>query len=95
MDDDIDPSDPQQVLWSLATRCNPDEQIDIIHGTRGSVIDPALHPEKKKKGEVALSTAIVLACKPYPWIKDFPRTIMSTPEQLAATREKWGGFFER
>lgn len=95
VDDDIDPSDPQQVLWSLATRCNPDEQIDIIHGTRGSVIDPALHPEKKKKGEVALSTAIVLACKPYPWIKDFPRTIMSTPEQLAATREKWGGFFER
>jgi len=93
VDDDIDPSDPQQVLWSLATRCDPERDIDIIKGTRGSVIDVVLHPEKKKRGEVGLSTAIVLACKPYSWIDQFPPTIMSDPADLERVKEKWGKVF--
>ena len=95
VDDDIDPSDPQQVLWALATRCDPETQIDIIRGTRGSVIDPVLHPDKKKRGELGLSTAMILACKPYSWIKDFPPTVMSSPEELKSVQEKWGKFFEQ
>ncbi|MFC1870134.1 UbiD family decarboxylase [Chloroflexota bacterium] len=94
VDDDIDPSDPQQVLWALASRCDPENQIDIVRGTRGSTIDPVLHPEKKKRGEVALSTAIVLACKPYSWMNEFPPTFASSPEELRVVQEKWGKFFE-
>lgn len=93
VDEDIDPSDPQQVLWALATRCDPENQIDIIKGTRGSVIDPVLHPDKKKRGELGLSTAIIVACRPFPWIKEFPPTIASTPEDLKGVQEKWGKFF--
>ena len=27
VDDDVDPHDPQQVFWSLSTRCNPHDDV--------------------------------------------------------------------
>ncbi|MFC1905688.1 UbiD family decarboxylase, partial [Chloroflexota bacterium] len=30
VDDDIDPSDPGQVFWAMATRCDPETQVDIL-----------------------------------------------------------------
>lgn len=40
VDDDVDPHDPQQVLWSLSTRCNPAEDVFIVNKTKGLILDP-------------------------------------------------------
>lgn len=40
VDDDVDPHDPQQVFWSLSTRCNPHDDVFIINRTKGLILDP-------------------------------------------------------
>lgn len=89
VDDDIDPSSMSDVLWALGTRCDPESSIDIIGGFRGQRSDPILSPEKKNRGELFYSRAIIYACKPYHWIKEFPPSIKSSAEALAKTKEKW------
>ncbi len=40
LDDDVDPHDPQQVFWSLSTRCNPVDDVFIVKNTKGLLLDP-------------------------------------------------------
>src|ERR1044071_1553366 len=44
VDDDIDPSDSQAVLWAMGTRMNPIEDIEIIRRSWSSSIDPMIPP---------------------------------------------------
>ncbi|MFC1872894.1 UbiD family decarboxylase [Chloroflexota bacterium] len=92
VDEDIDPSSISDVLWALGTRCDPETSIDILRGCRGTPLDPMLTPEMRHNRNYVHSRGLINACKPYQWIKDFPRTIKSSPEELAKTREKWGKF---
>ncbi|MFC1869720.1 UbiD family decarboxylase [Chloroflexota bacterium] len=90
VDDDIDPTNISEVLWALATRTDPETSIDIVRGFRSAMTDPMLSPEKRKRGELSHTKAIINACKPYCWIKDFPHSVKSSPELLRKTKEKWG-----
>jgi UbiD family decarboxylase len=94
VDDDIDPSNMKDVLWAMATRCEPETDIDIIRRMRGTPLDPALPPEKRNIGDYTHSTAIIDACRPYARKDEFPPTIMSTPEELEGIKKKWGKLFE-
>jgi len=89
VDDDIDPSNMQDVLWAVATRCEPATDIDIVRNMRGTPLDPSLPPDKRKMGDYTHSTAIINACRPYAWRDEFPPTIMST-----GIKKKWGKLFE-
>lgn len=43
------------------------------------------------KGQKGLSSrAIIDACRPYEWIKDFPPVAESSPAVKKAALEKWG-----
>lgn len=90
VDDDIDPSNMSEVLWALATRCDPETSIDIIGGRLGMASDSRLEPEKRRSGDLTCSLAIIYACKPYSWIDQFPKAIKSSPEVLKEVKEKWG-----
>ena len=94
VDDDIDPSNMQDVLWAVATRCEPATDIDILRQMRGTPLDPSLPPEKRRVGDFTHSTAIINACRPYAWKDEFPPTIMSTPEELESIKNKWGKLFQ-
>lgn len=93
VDEDIDPSNMQDVLWAVATRCEPETDINILRGMRGTPLDPRLTPEKRELGDYTHSTAILNACRPYVWKNEFPKTIMSTPEELEDVKKKWGHLF--
>ncbi len=41
VDEDIDVDDPYQVEWALVTRMQPDEDVVIVRGVRGSSLDPS------------------------------------------------------
>ncbi len=41
VDDDVDPTDPIDVEWAIATRCQPDKDIILIPGAKGSSLDPS------------------------------------------------------
>jgi UbiD family decarboxylase len=92
VDDDINPSNIGEVLWALTTRCDPQASIDILRGCWGARSDPLLSPEKRRLDQIDLSKAILYACKPYHWIKNFPPAVKSSPELLAKVKQK---FFEK
>jgi UbiD family decarboxylase len=86
VDDDIDPSNTDDMLWAMASRCDPAEDIDILRRCWSGPLDPIIHPTKKGFN----SRAIIDATRPYEWMKDFPPVAESSKEVLDATAKKWG-----
>ncbi|HHL1992071.1 TPA: UbiD family decarboxylase [Acinetobacter baumannii] len=86
VDDDVDPTDINQVLWAMATRSNPVDDIDILRNTRGSPLDPAQNPvEKRFFG----SKALINACKDYRCIKTFPQRTLLRKSIYKRVSERW------
>ena len=50
VDDDIDPSNLQQVMWAVATRVQAGENVVILKGLQGHVLDPSLPYEIQSDG---------------------------------------------
>lgn len=86
VDDDIDVTNTNDVLWALTTRSNPEADIEIIRRSWSGPLDPII-----PRGQKGHSTrAIIDACRPYEWLKDFPPVAESSPEVRRAAQEKWG-----
>ena len=90
VDEDIDPSNVREVLWALALRGNP-EEFDTVRGTWCCALNPLLSPQKREVGDITSSAAIITACRPYHWIKDFPPLVLIPPEVRENVEAKWGG----
>jgi UbiD family decarboxylase len=90
VEEDVDPSNLNDVMWAVATRCEPSEQVDIIRNAWSSALDPRIHPDAKLAGASAHSKLIVEACRPFSWRDRFPPTSALSQEELRATEEKWG-----
>jgi UbiD family decarboxylase len=93
VDEDINPRDPEDVLWAIGTRCDPETTLTVLKGCTSSALDPRLAPDRKAHGDFASSRAIIIACKPYHWIKDFPKTNIASPELREKVLEKWSDLF--
>lgn len=89
VDDDIDPSNMADVFWAMATRCDPETSIDIVRGCWSSPLDPRILPERRSQGDFTNSRAIIDACRPFSWMKDYPKVHALDPEELARTAKKW------
>jgi 4-hydroxy-3-polyprenylbenzoate decarboxylase len=90
VDEDIDPCDMKDVIWAMTTRCDPVEDIEILRRCWSSPLDPILPKSKKNKNASFNSRAIIDACRPYDWIKDFPQSVKVPDELAKQVREKWG-----
>ncbi|MFQ5849109.1 MAG: UbiD family decarboxylase [Candidatus Binatia bacterium] len=86
VDDDIDPSNTDEVIWAVATRSDPDTDIDILRRCWSGPLDPIIYSSRRGFN----SRAIIDACRPFEWIEDFPRVAESSKEILEATAKKWG-----
>ena len=87
VDEDIDPSNLQEVMWAVATRTDPAIDIDIIQRGMGSKNDPMFvaYPYDAPFS----SKAIVDACRPWDHIDEFPPVAEISRELEAKLREKW------
>ncbi len=85
VDDDIDVSDLDEVIWAICTRSDPERSFDIIKRAWSGPLDPAIEPGKKGFN----SRVIIDATKPYEWMDKFPEAIGPTPEEKQITRERW------
>ncbi len=90
VDEDIDPTDMDQVIWAMASRCNPIEDIDILRNTWSTWLDPTQNPpEKRPYG----SKALINACKEHRHLPVFSkRTVLRKEiyDDLAARWEDLG-----
>ena len=87
VDDDIDPASLQEVMWAVATRTDPAEDIDIIRRGMGSKNDPMFVAYQY---DAPLSSkAVIDACRPWDHLDEFPAVAEASKELQEKTRAKW------
>ncbi len=90
VDEDIDPTDMDQVIWAMASRCHPIDDIDILRNTWSTWLDPTQNPpERRPYG----SKALINACKDHRYLPVFSkRTALrkSIYDQVARRWSKLG-----
>jgi 4-hydroxy-3-polyprenylbenzoate decarboxylase len=91
VDDDIDPTNMDEVLWAMQTRVDPASDIEILDGWWGTPLDPRMPPEKRDGGDYTNSRAIFYAVRPYTWRNRFPRVNRAEPDYLKDIIEKYRG----
>jgi UbiD family decarboxylase len=89
VDEDVDPSNLADVMWAIATRCEPSEQVDIVRNAWSSALDPRINPESRQRGDTSHSKMIIDACKPFAWRDEFPRASAVSQDDARAIAEKW------
>jgi len=86
VDDDVDPTNLNQVLWALSTRCNPADDIDITRRTWSTGLDPSkVVVEERPYG----SKALIDACKPHRHLKDFPQRTLLRRNVYESVSRRW------
>jgi len=100
VDEDIDITNPAEVLWAIAGRCAPEQDVKVIPGTAVWQLDPRIpsqhrsNPdgEQGRKRYVA-DNLVINACRPYDWIKDFPPVAVNSRELRERIQQKWKELF--
>jgi len=96
VDDDIDPSNSEDVIWAISTRSDPSTDIDILRHCWSNPLDPMISSADKERKQLWNSRAIINACRPWDRLQanDFPPVAEATPALLEATKKKWSWLFE-
>ncbi len=94
VDDDIDPSNLEEVMWAMATRTDPEVSFEIQPHTRSNPVDPMISPDRRRRGELTVSRAVIIACRPWDWKEQFPAVVKASEEQRKQVYEKWRDVFE-
>jgi 4-hydroxy-3-polyprenylbenzoate decarboxylase len=89
VDDDVDPTDVNQVLWAMATRSSPVDDIDILRNTWSTWLDPTLNPPEDRPWG---SKALINACKDYRHIGVFSRRTTLTRQMWQRLADRWQEF---
>ena len=89
VDEDIDITNPAEVMWAISTRWDPKTQTDIIDGCWTGQIDPSLPPEKRDNEDTTTSRMIIYAVRPWHWFKEFPKVNEVERDFAENVRAKW------
>ncbi|MGE0653157.1 MAG: UbiD family decarboxylase [Alphaproteobacteria bacterium] len=89
VDEDIDVTNPAEVMWALATRWDPATQTDIIDGCWTGYIDPYLPPDKRGKDDLTTPRVVIYAVRPWHWKDQFPKVNAVDPKYAEEVRRKW------
>lgn len=86
VDEDVDVTDLDDVMWAILTRSDPERSVDIVTRRTSGPLDPALPPDDKRYN----SRLLIDACKPWEWKDTFPVALGPDAATKAETRRKWG-----
>ena len=87
VDDDIDPANMNEVVWSICTRCDPRDDVQILNGCWSTTLDPMSYPPERQNMN---SRMIIDACKPWNRMQDWPATVRNSADLEGAVRAKFG-----
>jgi 4-hydroxy-3-polyprenylbenzoate decarboxylase len=89
VDEDVDPTDLDQVLWAMCTRCHPPDDIDILRNTWSTYLDPTRNPpEDRPYG----AKTLINACKEHKYLDSFSKRTLLRESVYKKVKEKWGKF---
>ena len=86
VDEDIDPTNVNDVIWAMCTRCDPRDQVDVIHGGWSSALDPMCYDTEADRRN---SRVVIDACIPFRRKKTFPTIARSSKALDDRIRAKW------
>ena len=86
VDEDVDPTDINQVIWAMSSRCNPIEDIDLLRNTWSTWLDPTQNPpEERPYG----SKALINACKEHRYLPVFSKRTALRKEIYDQVAKRW------
>lgn len=88
VDEDIDVTDIDSVLWALGTRSEPGADTDVIRGAWGGPLDPLAGPD----GDGSTSRLLIDACRPYG--RSFPEVAGYSSTERRRARAIWSRHLE-
>jgi 4-hydroxy-3-polyprenylbenzoate decarboxylase len=95
LDDDVDITDAQEVIWAMATRCNAERGVDLIKDVWTTRSDPSLSPARRASRQYVSDRIIIDACRPYEWKDQFPAVNAFAPEYKRNVYDRWSGQLAR
>jgi UbiD family decarboxylase len=90
VDDDIDPTNLNEVLWAMCTRVDPATAVDVIKDAWTADLDPRVSPARRVAGDLTVGRMLINACKPFGWRDQFAKTNMFNVEERRKLEAKWG-----
>ncbi|HEX9878910.1 MAG TPA: UbiD family decarboxylase [Candidatus Binatia bacterium] len=94
VDEDIDPTNLEEVLWAMCTRVDPARAVDIIHNAWTGDLDPRLSPAQRRAGNRTVGRMLIDACRPYSWRDQFPKTNVFSVSDRKRVEAKWRDLLE-
>jgi 4-hydroxy-3-polyprenylbenzoate decarboxylase len=86
VDEDVDPTDINKVIWAMSSRCNPIEDIDLLRNTWSTWLDPTQNPpEERPYG----SKALINACKEHRYLPVFSKRTALRKEIYNKVAARW------
>ena len=92
VDDDIDPTDTNEVLWALCTRTEVTDDIDIVKRMWSTSLDPMAYAGDEGP-RYYNNRMIIDACRPFERLATFPPVARATQEHAAELRSRWPDLF--
>ena len=86
VDDDIDPTNTNDVLWAMCTRFDPRIDMERLDGCWSTTLDPMCYDGDTDKRN---SRVVIDACRPWDRYDDFPVVARSSREMDDRIRAKW------
>src|SRR5581483_9855492 len=86
VDEDVDPSDWDQVMWAMTTRCDPESDIDILRQTWSTWLDPTKNPPEERPWG---SKALVNACRQHKYLPIFSRRTAVSHPMYERVKSRW------
>jgi 4-hydroxy-3-polyprenylbenzoate decarboxylase len=86
VDDDVDPTDFNQVMWALSTRFNPADDLEVLRNTWSTGLDPSQYPPDLRPYG---SKVLINACKPHRYIKQFPPATRLWAQTYERVKARW------
>lgn len=86
VDEDVDPTDLEQVVWAMCTRCHPPDDIDIVRNTWATYLDPTRNPpELRPYG----AKTLINACKEHRYLKEFSKRTALRESRYNDVKKRW------
>jgi UbiD family decarboxylase len=93
VDDDIDITNINELLWAVASRWDPKRQSEMVD-VPASDLNPTLTPEQRAANDLVSSCIIIDACRPYGRRNEFPAVSSVSPEYKSTVLKHWAHLFE-
>ncbi|MBM2810624.1 MAG: UbiD family decarboxylase [Chloroflexi bacterium] len=94
VDEDIDPSNIDEVVWAMCTRVDPSSDVDVIHKAWTADLDPRLTPAQRESGDLTMGRMMIDACRPFAWRDRFPKPNVFAADERRQVETKWRDLLE-